>query len=111
PIQTPQDVAVIAPPVLELGGVDTAVARAIEAARAAVQQSPRSAQSWGQLGKVLLAHGFYQPANTCLSQAERLHPTDARWPYLQGIALAYADPPDPLAAIQRYQRAVELGQD
>src|SRR5205814_7767429 len=58
PIQTPQDVAVIAPPVLELGGVDAAVARAIEAARAAVQQSPRSAQSWGQLGKVLLAHSF-----------------------------------------------------
>src|SRR5437660_2634930 len=53
--QIASEVAIIEPPTLELEGVDPAVVRAIETARAAVKQSPRSGQAWGQLGKVLLA--------------------------------------------------------
>jgi tetratricopeptide (TPR) repeat protein len=102
-----EDTPVIEPPVIELAGVDPAVIRAIEVARAAVKQSPRSAQAWGQLGKTLLAHDFHVPAGTCLAQAERLNPAEARWPYLHGIALASADPPDPGAALQDFQRAVD----
>ena len=36
---------IIEPPVIELGGLDPAVIRAVEKARAAVEQSPRSAAS------------------------------------------------------------------
>src|SRR5690348_1870768 len=85
----------IEPPVIELGGLDPAVIRAVEKARAAVDQSSRSISAWGQLGKVLLAHDIHTPAVTCLAQAERLDPAQASWPYLQGVALTAADPPDP----------------
>ena len=102
---------IIKPPEVELGGLDPAVIRAIEKARADVEQSPRSAQAWGQLGKVLLAHDIHIPASTCLAQAERLDPVQARWPYLQGLALAGGDPPDPGAAVEKFQRAVELAGD
>jgi len=105
------EVAIIQPPDMDLTGVDPAVIRVIEAARALVNQSPRSSQAWGQLGKTLLAHGFHVPASACLAQAERLSPAEARWPYLQGIALAAADPPDPDAAMQNFQRAVDRGGD
>ncbi len=105
------EVAILSPPALELDGVDPAVVRAIETARGTVNHSPRSTQAWGHLGKVLLAHDFHLPATTCLAQAERLNPTEVRWPYLQGIGLASADPPDPVVAIQKFQRAVELGGD
>src|SRR5439155_12563614 len=103
------EVAIIEPPAIELSGIDPAVSRAIEKARAAVNESPRSAQTWGQLGKTLLAHGIHHPAGTCLAQAERLEPAEPRWPYLQGIALVSADPPDPGAAIQHFQSAVDRG--
>jgi tetratricopeptide (TPR) repeat protein len=106
-----EEVALISPPTVDLSGVDPAVVRAIATARATVNDSPRSVQAWGQLGKTLLAHDIHLPATTCLAQAERLDPANARWPYLQGIALAAADPPDPEAAIQKFQRAVELGGD
>jgi protein O-GlcNAc transferase len=105
------EVAVIEPPDIDLAGVDPAIVRAIEAAREGLNRSPRSAEAWGQLGKVLLAHGFYVPASTCLAQTERLDPTKVNWSYLQGIALITADPPDPTAAIEQFQRAVELGGD
>src|SRR5262249_24515009 len=79
--------------------------------RAAVEKSPRSVEAWGVLGKTLLVHDFHIPASFCLAQAERLDPANARWPYLQGVALAAADPPDPITAIQHFQRAVDLGGD
>jgi protein O-GlcNAc transferase len=108
---TAEAVAIIEPPAVDLTGIDPAVVRAIEAAQAAVKESPRSAQAWGLLGKTLLVHDFHIPSSVCLAQAERLDPTTARWAYLQGLALAVADPPDPIAAIQNFQRAVALGHD
>jgi tetratricopeptide (TPR) repeat protein len=105
------DVAIIEPPAVNLSGIDPAVIRAIEQARAAVKESPRSPQAWGVLGNTLLAHEFHIPGSVCLAQAERLDPTSARWPYLEGAALAVADPPDPIAAIEAFQRAVALGGD
>jgi tetratricopeptide (TPR) repeat protein len=99
------------PPTIDLSGVDPAIGRAIKAAQAALKQSPRSAEAWGRLGEVLLAHAFHYPATTCLAEAERLELAQARWPYLQGVALAVADPPDPSTAVQKFERAVELAGD
>src|SRR5689334_21322390 len=74
------EAAIAEPPVVELTGIDPAVVRAIEKARAAVKQSPRSFEAWGVLGKTLLVHDFHIPASFCLAQAERLDPANARWP-------------------------------
>ena len=106
-----EEAAIMQIPTLNLAGVDPAIRRALEAAQAAVERSRGSADAWGQLGKVLLAHDFHFPADACLAQAERLDPAKARWPYLRGVALLSADPPDPSAAIAKFQRAVELGGD
>jgi tetratricopeptide (TPR) repeat protein len=94
-----------APPTLPSADLDPAVAAAIQKARLAVQQEPRSGAAWGRLGMVLLAHEFPAEANFCLAQAERFDSRQPRWPYYQGIAL-YQEKPD--AAIPKLQRAVEL---
>jgi tetratricopeptide (TPR) repeat protein len=96
------------PPVIDPTGVDPAVTRAITAARTAVSQSPRSADAWGRLGMVLLAHAFRTEANACFTQAERLAPGEARWPYLQAVALASDDEE---AALPKLMRAAELCED
>src|SRR5690349_21588977 len=46
------------PPSVDPTGVDPAVLAAIDSARGAVRQSPRSANAWGRLGMILAAHNF-----------------------------------------------------
>jgi tetratricopeptide (TPR) repeat protein len=92
-------------PSLDLTGADPAVATAIEAARAAVRQSPRSAAAWGHLGMILGAHTFPTEANRCFAYAEQLDPREPRWPYYQGTELCLNDSE---VAIAKLQRAVEL---
>jgi tetratricopeptide (TPR) repeat protein len=94
-----------APPAVNLQEVDPAAAALVEEAYQAVQQSPRSAATWGRLGMILLAHEFLGEANVCLSRAERLDPEEPRWPYYQGIALFLGDP---AAAIPKLERAADL---
>jgi tetratricopeptide (TPR) repeat protein len=95
------------PPSLDqITDADPAVVKAVEAARAAVQQSPRSAQAWGRLGMVLSAHEFVAEAMTCFVHAEQLDPREPRWLYYQGIGLSLAQG-DQEAAIAKFQRAVE----
>src|SRR5262249_44636533 len=89
-------------------GVDPAVVKAVEAARAEVRQSPRSAAAWGRLGMVLAANNFAAQALDCLARAERLQPDDPRWPHYQALLLAGGDPP---AAVPDWQRAVVRGDD
>jgi tetratricopeptide (TPR) repeat protein len=90
---------------LDLTGADPAVITAIEAARNAVRQSPRSASAWGQLGMILSAHTFPVEANTCFLQAEQFDPREPRWPYYQGTEMCLNEPE---AAIAKLQRAAEL---
>jgi tetratricopeptide (TPR) repeat protein len=93
------------PPAVDLAGVDPAVAAAVETAVARAHQSPRSADAWGLLGKVLVAHDFRAAAVECFSKAERLDPREPRWPYFQGVALYLGDPD---AALPKLRRTVEL---
>jgi tetratricopeptide (TPR) repeat protein len=92
------------PPAIK-ADLDPAVVAAVEKARLAVMEQPRSAATWGRLGMVLLAHDFPAEASTCLAHAEKLDPSEPRWPYYQGIAL-YKEEPD--RAIPKLQRAVQL---
>jgi tetratricopeptide (TPR) repeat protein len=93
------------PPPVNLTGADPAIVAAVEEARAAVKQSPRSAAAWGRLGMVLMAHRFEAEAGACLGQAERLDPREVRWPYYHGKLLTDQDLD---GAIAKLQRAVVL---
>jgi tetratricopeptide (TPR) repeat protein len=96
------------PPAIDLTGADPEVARAVEAARAAAAQSPRSAAAWGRLGMVLAAHDYRREAEPCLARAEQLDPREPRWPYLRGLALLQGNPE---AAIPPLGRAADLCPD
>jgi tetratricopeptide (TPR) repeat protein len=95
-------------PEIDPVGVDRAVWRGIETARAEVERAPKSARAWGRLGMVLLAHQFRPESVICLARAEQLDPRDARWPYYQAIALRHSDPE---SAITQLRRAVAAGSE
>ncbi|MHC5115340.1 MAG: tetratricopeptide repeat protein [Planctomycetota bacterium] len=92
-------------PVLDLAGVEVAVAEAIRAAQSAVIADPGSADAWGTLGMVLEAHGFDDAAATCYRQAADLDSSQVSWPYLAAHVLTRVDP---AAAIPLFDRAVAL---
>jgi tetratricopeptide (TPR) repeat protein len=101
---TARDVPIALVPAMDQTDVDPAVLRLISGARTAVAEAPRSAEAWGRLGKVLLAHEFSNEARACFAQAEALDPGEPRWPYHQGTILSQGEPD---AAIPKLQRAVE----
>ena len=101
---TARDVPIALVPAIDQTDIDPAVLRLISGARTAVVEAPRSAEAWGRLGKVLLAHGFSDEALACFAQAEALDPDAPRWPYYQGTILSQGEPD---AAIPKLQRAVE----
>jgi tetratricopeptide (TPR) repeat protein len=80
------------PPVVALEDSSPPVRVAIESARQAVVQDPRSAGEWGAYGMCLYAHGFAPQALDCFEQAGQLDAQDYRWPYLSGIAATFTDP-------------------
>ena len=95
------------PPTIPLDGVEKAVADAITSARNQVEEQPRAAEAWGQLGQVLLAHNFNRQADQCFAQAEKLDGTQPHWPYYQGL-LAAND--DHRLALYHLRRAVDPGE-
>ncbi len=97
-----------APPPVDLAGVDPAVAAAVEAGRAKVRQAPQSADAWGRLGMLLVAHDFRAAALACFAEAERLDPREPRWPHYQGVGLYLGEPE---AAVPKLRRAAELCDD
>jgi tetratricopeptide (TPR) repeat protein len=91
----------VEPPTIEFAGIDPAVAQAIETARADVLESPHSGKNWGKLGMLFYAHQFHDEAVTCFRQAEKLDPSEPRWPYFQGNILKYTAPENAIAALRR----------
>ncbi len=43
------------------------------------------ARTFGELGMLYLAYGYWEPAAACLSNASRLSPDHARWAYFSGL--------------------------
>lgn len=89
------------PPEIASEGLDPEWAEAIAKARQQISADPYSAQSWGDLGKLLRAGQFVTEAAACFAQAERLDPNNPRWPYLQGEALRLRDNSAALAPLER----------
>jgi tetratricopeptide (TPR) repeat protein len=54
-------------------------------ARQKVLTNPGDADAWGNLGMTLLASTYEQEADRCFTEAARLNPADARWPYGRGF--------------------------
>src|SRR5262245_57482874 len=96
--------AVPSPPEVPAGSVPPEVAAAISHAREMVLKTPRSAEAWGLLGKVLFAHEFAEQADLCFQEAEKLDGKSPRWPHFRGLANA---PTNTEAAIAGFRRAVE----
>jgi Flp pilus assembly protein TadD len=80
------------PPPVPSGILDAAVQQAIEEARQRVLETPRSANAWGRLGFVLLAHQFDREAGICFAQAAEFDTADPRWPYAAGMVALKLDP-------------------
>ncbi len=89
------------PPMISLEGVEKPIADAIRTAREQVEEQPRSAEAWGQLGKLLLAHRFDREADQCFAQAEKLDAAQPRWPYYQGLLAVQHDSQWALAHLRR----------
>ena len=80
---------------------------AIEAAQAAVLNSPEDAAVWGQLGHVYLAHGWEAPAIPCYRRASLLAPDTFRWLYFLGRLTKQRQPKE---AIKTLTRALTLNE-
>jgi tetratricopeptide (TPR) repeat protein len=96
------------PPPLDSTQTDQEILAIISEARDKVIQHPSSGRAWGRLGLVLWVHDYFEQANFCLAQAERLDRQDPRWPYFQGIMLMLTDPG---AGIECFRRAAECAAD
>jgi tetratricopeptide (TPR) repeat protein len=88
-------------PAVATAGMDEEVATVINEARAAVVARPDSAADWGRFGMVLFAQNLNDDCPAVFAEAERLDPADARWPYLQGVALMYTEPERATACLER----------
>jgi tetratricopeptide (TPR) repeat protein len=93
----------VAPPEIQVDGVDPLVVAAVHTARHRVLDDPQSASAWGEFGKLLLAHGFDSEADVCFREAGQLDPDDGRWPYYRGL---YAASRDPRLAVSYFRQAV-----
>lgn len=86
---------------------DAEVVAAIQKARAAVAEEPKSANAWGRLGQVMQIHNYFDPALAAYAEAIRLDPRNPDWSYLRAsILLVRASPTD---AIPDLERAAKLG--
>jgi tetratricopeptide (TPR) repeat protein len=94
-------------PDINLVGADPDVADAVEAARRAVEHSPRSAAAWGHLAMVLHANIFEKSADESYAAAATLDPSNPEWPYLRGF-LHQDGPGGPEVAIPFYQQSASL---
>jgi tetratricopeptide (TPR) repeat protein len=68
--------------------------------------APEVAEASGRLGEWFHAFAYYAEATACYAQAQRLAPSESRWPYLMGqIALRTGDFD---GARERFEQALKL---
>src|SRR5687768_16487634 len=70
-------------PEIALANMDPVVAQQISNAVAEVRHAPDSGAAWGRLGLILKAAGMDSKAQESFVRAEKLEPTNPRWPYFQ----------------------------
>ena len=95
----------LTPPVVPPDPAEPEVTAFIEKSRERVVKEPRSAKAWGTLGQVFLANDMENESLLCFAEAERLDPSNPRWPYFQGGVRLNRGEQE--AALPYLQRAVE----
>ncbi|HJN13596.1 MAG TPA: tetratricopeptide repeat protein [Pirellulaceae bacterium] len=106
-IQQPSGVE-LDPPEITTEGLPASAAREIAATYDEVVSAPQSAEAWGRLGMVLVAHSSDAQAKRCFRYAQALDPSEFQWPYLLGVSLSASDPP---AAVKPLREAIALRND
>ncbi len=89
----------------DLTAASRPVRDALTASAKDVEMSPASATTWGHYAMLLHAHSCPVQANLAYAEAHRLDPADFRWAYFHGIVLMKTEP---AAALERYDRAIEM---
>jgi tetratricopeptide (TPR) repeat protein len=89
----------------DLSAAHPEIVRAVRAAQEEVRGNPKSALSWGRLGRVLMAHEIDEMALDCFQHAAHLDPKQFRWPY---CAAVLEERRDFEKALADYQRALVL---
>ena len=95
-----------APPIPEIPvqDLDKETAELVAEARDALVAAPRSGEAWGRLGRVLLANEIFPDiSHRCFAEAERLDPTNPRWPYFSAgyLAVNHGKPDEAIAKLRR----------
>ena len=88
---SPQGPTFTRPPHVSLPGMHADVERGLQALEQRVIETPGAGASWGEYGMALLAHQRMQEAIECFSEAIKLDPQSARWPYYLGVILVESD--------------------
>ncbi len=86
------------------------VEKRLRETRGAVLTGMDSADAWGRFGMVAHAHELWDEALVSYRQAEKLDPTDPRWPYYLGDVLSVIGT-DLEAAASAFRRAMQLRAD
>ncbi len=94
----------------DLTDMESQVEERFRETRSAVQAETGSAAAWGRFGMVAHAHELWEEARVAYLQAEKLDPTDERWPYYLGDVLSVVGT-DPEASAQAFRRAMGLRAD
>ena len=104
-------------PIVDLGEIsipspnpqptETRVQEAVREARNAVASNPSSARSWGKLGAVLDAHGYFEEAARCYREALELSLDSFVWNYHLAVTLD-REAGDLEEVIALFSRAAEL---
>lgn len=88
--------------------VDTRRA-AVTAAIARPDDRAGLAAAYGELGRVLMAATYFEPAEACFVNAAQLAPTDVRWPYYLGHVFRSRGPVD--QSVRWFEQARQLQPD
>ena len=75
----------------DLTGAHPKVTAALEDLQNEVRRDPSSPTRWGELGELLMAHGWNAEASAAFEMAARLDPAEIRWAYLRAMLLEAND--------------------
>ena len=96
------------PPMMATQSLDPKVAEVLQNLYTTVNEYPRNGAAWGWLGTALMGYDFKVEARECFVHAEKLAPTDPRWPYFHGLTMFPDATPQ---GLEKLRRAVDLNQD
>jgi len=80
---------------------DHLVAKLLAETREQILKEPRSSRAWGEMGMALWANDFTDQAVSHFEAAEKLDPSEVRWPYFQGLILVDREPSKGLSKLRR----------